>query len=287
MPDRAEIRVGEKAGGSEAGKWLAAVAASGSQLRPSLAAVPILDDLSGAAPWRRAQRDHSVRESSVEKHASRGRIQRLAASIRCMAQPDLLGSDPGLLLDDATGRIRYMPQVIAADRAQEWFAQLHEDIAWHAQRRMMYEREVDVPRLTSSFLLDDPALPPAVREAADVVMDLTNIRFNSAGLNLYRDGADSVAPHNDHLEELERGYPIALLSLGATRRMTIRAKQPPRRVLHVDLEPGSLLLMSWRTQHHYDHAIPKTREPVGPRISIAFRRRPESQAGGGFYRQRV
>jgi alkylated DNA repair dioxygenase AlkB len=42
-------------------------------------------------------------------------------------------------------------------------------------------------------------------------------------------------------------------------------------VLHVDLEAGSLLLMSHATQYHYDHGIPKQREPVGPRISLAFR----------------
>ena len=28
--------------------------------------------------------------------------------------------------------------------------------------------------------------------------------FNSVGLNLYRDGRDSVAPHNDHLYEMSR-----------------------------------------------------------------------------------
>jgi len=201
-----------------------------------------------------------------------------------MAQPDLLGSDHGLLLDDASGRIRYLPGAVAAERAQAWFAQLHYGIEWHAERREMYGREVDVPRLTASFRLDDPALPPALREAAETVLDLTKIAFNSAGLNLYRDGNDGVAPHNDHLEELQRGYPIALLSLGATRRLTIRAKQPPRRVLNVDLEPGSLLLMSWRTQRHYDHAIPKTRPPVGARISIAFRRRPQGASAAGFYR---
>ena len=201
-----------------------------------------------------------------------------------MAQPDLLGADSGLLLDDSSGRIRYLRDAVPAMCAQAWFAQLRNGIEWHSERREMYGREVDVPRLTASFRLDDPALPSALREAADAVLSLTQIAFDSAGLNLYRDGNDSVAPHNDHLDELQRGYPIALLSLGATRRMTIRAKQPPRRVLNVDLEPGSLLLMSWRTQHHYDHAIPKTREAVGPRISIAFRRRPEGSAGGGFYR---
>ena len=200
-----------------------------------------------------------------------------------MAQPDLLQSDPGLLLDDATGRIRYLPDAVPPERAQAWFAQLRDRIDWHALRREMYGREVDVPRLTHHFRLDDPALPASLREAADAVLALTRIEFTNIGLNFYRDGRDSVAPHNDRLEDLQRGYPIALLSLGSTRRMDIRSKHPPRRALHVDLEPGSLLLMSWRTQLNYDHGIPKTRAKVGPRISAAFRRRPE-HAKGGFYR---
>ena len=66
------------------------------------------------------------------------------------------------------------------------------------------------------------------------------VAFNGVGLNLYRDGRDSVAPHNDHLYELVEGFPIALISLGGTRRMTIRAKEPPRRARHLDLEPGSV-----------------------------------------------
>ena len=110
----------------------------------------------------------------------------------------------------------------------------------------------------------------------------TGVAFNSVGLNLYRDGRDSVAAHNDHIDELVPGHPIALVSLGATRRMTIRAKQPPRRVLHVDLEPGSLLVMSYETQLHYTHGVPKTRGRVGERISLAFRVRP-AREGGGLY----
>jgi len=70
------------------------------------------------------------------------------------------------------------------------------------------------------------------------------------------------------------GHPIVLFSLGASRRMTIRAKAPPRRILHVDLEPGSVLVMSYATQLHYVHGIPKTAMPTGPRISLAFRVRP-------------
>ena len=80
-----------------------------------------------------------------------------------------------------------------------------------------------------------------------------------------------MAPHNDHLNELQQGHPIALLSLGATRRMTVRAKEKPARVIHADLEPGSLFVMDYATQLHYTHAIPKTAAAVGERISLAFR----------------
>jgi alkylated DNA repair dioxygenase AlkB len=145
----------------------------------------------------------------------------------------------------------------------------------------MYDREVDVPRLTAHFRLDPrEALPEAIRAAAARVLARTGVPFNSVGLNLYRDGRDSVAPHNDHLDELAEGSSIALLSLGSTRRMTIRSKRPPRRTLRVELEPGSLLLMSYATQLHYTHGIPKTAEPVGPRISVVFRVRPAAALAG-------
>jgi alkylated DNA repair dioxygenase AlkB len=104
------------------------------------------------------------------------------------------------------------------------------------------------------------------------------VAFDSVGCNLYRDGRDSVAPHNDHLDEIAEGAPIALLSLGAMRRMAIRAKPPRRRILDLDLEPGSLLVMSYETQLHYTHAVPKTKDLVGERISLAFRVKPAGAA---------
>jgi len=68
--------------------------------------------------------------------------------------------------------------------------------------------------------------------------------------------------------------------------MTIRAKPPARRVLHVDLAAGSLLVMSYETQLRYTHGIPKTNDSVGPRISVAFRVRPADDTGARsrFYR---
>jgi alkylated DNA repair dioxygenase AlkB len=196
-----------------------------------------------------------------------------------VTQPQLaLFVDTGekVVADDARGRIVYTPAFVSAELAAAWFEEIRGAVAWEAQRRRMYDREVDVPRLVGHFRLAPEAAqaPEAIRAAAHRVIAATGVRFTSVGLNFYRDGRDSVAPHNDHLDEIAPGCPIALLSLGATRRMTIRAKAAPRRAFHLDLAAGSLLLMSYETQLHYTHGVPKTTEPVGPRISLAFRVRP-------------
>jgi alkylated DNA repair dioxygenase AlkB len=184
-----------------------------------------------------------------------------------------------VLVDDARGRIVYTPDFVSGDVARAWFDEVRGAVAWEAQRRRMYDRDVDVPRLVGHFRLVPEAtpLPEAIRAAARQVIAATGVAFTSVGLNFYRDGRDSVAPHNDHLDEIAPGCPIALLSLGHTRRMTIRAKAPPRRVFHVDLAAGSLLVMSYETQLHYAHGVPKTNESVGPRISLAFRVRPAAE----------
>jgi alkylated DNA repair dioxygenase AlkB len=202
-----------------------------------------------------------------------------------MPQLSLFRSPEGVLVDDPSGRIAYTPEFVSERLAEAWFAELRGAVPWKAERRRMYDREVDVPRLTAHFHLpqDEPggASPPgAIVTAAQLLIAKTGVPFNSVGLNLYRDGRDSVASHNDHLDAIVEGFPIALLSLGATRGMTIRAKAPPRRVLHLDLENGSLLMMSYATQLHYTHGIPKTREPVGERISMAFRVKPDRTSVG-------
>ncbi len=186
-------------------------------------------------------------------------------------------ADSRVVLDDATGSIVYYPHVIAAEDAARVFEQLLAIVPWRSERRMMYEREVDVPRLVASTSIDGELSAP-LAEVVPVIEQTVGTRFTSVGLNLYRDGRDSVAPHNDRLPELIAGQPIGLLSLGATRRMTIRSKATPRRILDLDLEPGSLLVMSYETQHHYDHGIPKTNAEVGPRISVAFRVRSKAKS---------
>jgi alkylated DNA repair dioxygenase AlkB len=184
----------------------------------------------------------------------------------------LFGAGPQRLLDDATGLVEYRPGVLAPELAQAWFEALQAGIPWRHQRRVMYERELDVPRLTASYALDDATLPAPLPDAAALVAREFGMAFNSVGLNLYRDRNDSVAPHNDRLGDLVPGHGIVLLSLGATRTMRIQGKASRAR-LELDLEPGSLLLMDYESQKHYDHGIPKQRAAVGARISLAFRMR--------------
>jgi alkylated DNA repair dioxygenase AlkB len=192
-------------------------------------------------------------------------------------QLSLFEADVQLPADDERGRIIYTPAFVDTATAAAWFREIRRLVPWRALRRQMYEREVEVPRLIGHFRLDPPLddTPAAILDAAARVTAALEVPFNTVGLNLYRDGRDSVAPHNDHLHELREGFPIALLSLGATRRMTIRAKSLPRRTWHVELDAGSLLVMDYATQIHYTHGVPKTTEAVGERISLAFRVKPE------------
>ena len=184
------------------------------------------------------------------------------------------------LLDDVTGQIVYKSALFDEARAQRWFEQLRDGVQWRTERRPMYDRIVDVPRLVASFGLDDPDVPQPIRLMRPAVERFCGITFLSAGLNFYRDRNDSVAPHGDHTEEFVDESPVALVSLGATRRMTIRSRAKPKRVLDRDLEAGSLLVMSYATHSHFDHGIPKTQYEVGPRISVAFRRTKRRSARG-------
>lgn len=198
-----------------------------------------------------------------------------------MLQVGLFAAEPRVLAEDGEGGIRYWPRFVDPGLAAQWFDCLRLEVDWHSGSRPMYDRVVDIPRLTAGFPLDgSKALPVALQEATRAVAEGLGVAFTHVGMNLYRDGRDSVAPHNDKLDSLVPGHPIALLSLGATRRMDIREKQPAgtpprRRSWRLDLDAGSLLVMSHASQTQYDHGIPKTSEAVGPRISLAFRVRPQ------------
>lgn len=184
---------------------------------------------------------------------------------------DLFAAGVVQLVDDAQGGIRYWPRFVDAALAARWFSALHAHAAWTRLQRPMYDRVVEVPRLLASYRCD--AFPHDL-PLADILARLQVLApapYSGVGLNLYRDGADSVAMHSDKLHLLAAPHPIALVSLGEPRRMLIRARTGRRDTLAIDLAPGSLLCMSHASQSTHEHGIPKTRRAQGPRLSAVFR----------------
>ncbi len=161
-------------------------------------------------------------------------------------------------------------------RDDSLFAQLRDTIPWRAERRQMYDRLLDVPRLVSfHHLVDDepphPRLKQLRRRLNDAYAGELGEPFVTAGLCLYRDGNDSVAWHGDNIgRSSTEDTMVAIVGLGAARVFALRPRGggPSLRLRHGH---GDLLVMGGSCQRTWEHCIPKTARPTGPRISIQFR----------------
>ena len=164
------------------------------------------------------------------------------------------------------------------------FARLAETVPWRAEKRHMYDKVVAVPRLLC-FYGEDAPLPDPVLAAARKALTAhyrpeLGEPFRTAGLCLYRDGRDSVAWHGD---TIGRGRTedtvVAILSLGTPRPLVLRPRSDRQTgrsggaSLRFEVGHGDLLVMGGSCQRTWEHAVPKTSQPVGPRISVQFRPR--------------
>ncbi|MEO7268678.1 MAG: alpha-ketoglutarate-dependent dioxygenase AlkB [Knoellia sp.] len=157
------------------------------------------------------------------------------------------------------------------------FDTLHDDVPWKAERREMYERIVDVPRLLKFYEADEalphPVLTQARKALSDTYAGELGEPFVTAGMCLYRDGRDSVAWHGDRIGRAkDQDTMVAILSVGSARSLMLRPRGGGSSI-GFSLGHGDLVVMGGSCQRTWDHAIPKTSKPVGPRISIQFRPR--------------
>ena len=164
------------------------------------------------------------------------------------------------------------------ERADLLFEDLVDAVPWRSQERVMYDRTVAVPRLLASFgtgvELPHPLLGEAMATLARHYRGVPGGDLATVGLCLYRDGADSVAWHGD---TIGRGATedtlVAIVSLGCPRTLALRPRRGGGRCLRFTVGGGDLLTMGGSCQRTWEHAVPKTGRPVGPRISIQFRPR--------------
>jgi len=162
--------------------------------------------------------------------------------------------------------------------ADELFGQLRQQVPWRAERRHMYDRVVDVPRLLCFCGEDEPLPDPMLVEAREALSAHYAAElgepFVTAGLCLYRDGRDSVAWHGDTIGRgSTQDTMVAILSLGTPRPLLLRPARGGGPTLRHEVGHGDLLVMGGSCQRTWQHAIPKSSRPTGPRISVQFRPR--------------
>ncbi|MFK7916908.1 MAG: alpha-ketoglutarate-dependent dioxygenase AlkB [Ilumatobacter sp.] len=143
----------------------------------------------------------------------------------------------------------------------------------------MYDRLVDEPRLTSwwSELQSIEAPLPVLSDAKWALEHRYSRHFDSIGFNLYRDQHDSVAWHGDRHRKVVTDPVVAILSVGESRPFQMRRNRDAEHgeeggaSLTWGLGHGDLLVMGGACQHEWQHAVPKRRKAMGPRLSITFR----------------
>ncbi|MFG2104653.1 alpha-ketoglutarate-dependent dioxygenase AlkB [Micromonospora echinaurantiaca] len=172
----------------------------------------------------------------------------------------------GAWVDHLPGWVRGSDQVLEA---------LLRDVPWRAERRTMYDAEVDVPRLLCWYAGGRELPHPVLTEARETLTrhyaPELGEPFVTAGMCLYRSGRDSVAWHGDTLgRSAHSDTMVAIVSFGSPRPLLLRPRGGGAS-LRFPLGHGDLIVMGGSCQRTWEHAIPKTARPVGPRVSVQFR----------------
>jgi alkylated DNA repair dioxygenase AlkB len=200
-------------------------------------------------------------------------------------QGDLFGAGDSVSLRSIeTERVRTVLEGGAwIDRRPAWvggadglFDRLVETVPWRGERRPMYERVVDVPRLLCFYdqtaTLPHPALEQLRSALNDWYAPELGEPLRTVGMALYRDGRDSVAWHGDTIGRAStQDTVVAIVSLGSARRLCLRPRGGGPAAVRVLLRSGDLLVMGGSCQRTWEHAIPKSTRSQGARISVQFR----------------
>jgi len=202
-----------------------------------------------------------------------------------MAQQSLFDDGPDdtpVVLPMQDADVSFYRHFLTVQQADSFFAVLRDSLAWQQDEITVYGNMVVLPRLQawygepeavyaySGLSLSPKMWTPQLIELKTLCETACGQQFNSVLANLYRDGRDSMGSHADNERELGDKPCIASLSLGHSRNFDFRHKLSGQK-LRLSLNHGSLLIMQGSTQDHWQHAIPKSKKPMGPRINLTFR----------------
>ena len=197
-----------------------------------------------------------------------------------MSTPSLFSDQQELLPFDGSALL--FPKFLEPTQTSQIFQQIMDETPWEMPEMVMFGKKYPQAGLSTWFtntgvnyvysgITRVPhAMTPMLTRVLDRCASKSGAEYNSVLVNLYRDGSDSVSWHSDN-EVVNGSEPtIASESLGATRRFDLRHKESGE-IVRVDLEDGSLLVMSGLSQHCWVHQIAKTKTKVGPRINLTYR----------------
>jgi alkylated DNA repair dioxygenase AlkB len=179
------------------------------------------------------------------------------------------------------GNVVYEPAFFSKIEADNFLLLLQEEISWKQEPIILFGKKIMQPRLTawtgekpytySGITMQPQNFGPCMQAIKNKVAAFTQCSFNTALLNLYRNGTDSMGWHRDNEQALGPEPIIASISFGAVREFQFRHYQTKEHLQKIPLAHGSLLIMRGQTNTFWEHRIPKTTRPLQPRINITFR----------------
>lgn len=114
----------------------------------------------------------------------------------------------------------------------------------------------------------------ALNNTEDLPTEIQYPNFNSCLVNKYRNGQDSIKPHQDSSISFGEYPTISNLSMVSERKMVVRAlsrfNDISDKEIEFKLKPNSLFIMAGASQKFFTHSIPKDNNE-NKRYSLTFR----------------
>ena len=175
---------------------------------------------------------------------------------------NLFEENPGLekiILPMKDAQVSYYPNFYTQAEALVLQDKIQQQTPWQEDDIKLFGKVFKQPRLTalygdtnkpytySNITMFPNQWSPTLLKIKQDIEAVSNQKFTSVLLNLYRDGKDSNGWHSDDEKELGTHPFIASLSFGAKRIFHFRHKLDASLKFKIELEPGVCYL--WEGQH--------------------------------------
>ena len=183
---------------------------------------------------------------------------------------------------------------LSAEEGEQLLRDLIQSVPWRQDTIKIFGKEHLVPRLQqwfgeegltytwSGIQMNPEPWPAVLANVKRRLEEKTGRPFNTALVNRYRSGADTVGWHADDEPELGINPAIASVSVGGERDFVMRHNtRTDLDNVKILLPHGSLLLMAGATQSAWQHSLPRRKRVVTERINLTFRYMEAQKLGSG------